>query len=1757
MAKKPLLQAKITKRGILMATVITVIAIGVPLLAGFITRPPSLIWSKDAQVEYSFSVNYTDTSTTFYSNSTNATDYTFTVTYANYSAGIVNASWNARPYGERFYLVYRNLSTLANYTSGMPATGTSNIEGKTVTWLNKTDILGSIALNTTYMKSFIKPGHHYYYLIDNNTGMVVQIGDMNNGQTVMKLAEWPDQYIFNWKYFFAGLVLVGGVILFFSLFSYGTRELKVAPHDRLQDRANNYLSAFLFAGILTAVIIFIGTIVLQAISINWLYGLNSSVTISKSTPKALGSNWQVDSALLQALEWPTLIPVLIVIIGVFASIYPFFDFLHLPKRGADKPMEIHQALDSHVTGRIKFRLNYFFVAGILAVVYILPTYVIYDFLAPKLLMTQSDPTIVPILVIISWFAVPALMFLNYYASIGVSSMFWTGYTKGFKAKDKVENTFNSIIFIIAVILVISATYNFVNVFVEMATGKLTSIISLNPSGGSRFFTTLVEFFITYNFLDFQRPKDLWNFQQFFSVIPFDLLLFFISVCAVGLYGFYSKFLSKEPLNRPVLMTFACYIVAAVGLEVFVNVILRLPNAFANSVFAPIFTNQGNLPYGSTAYNDAYFSSFDTIRLLFFIPYLADKTFMFIFLVYNLLINKRLRENVRERILAIAVQRERIDILSKFTASKDLRTQRIVLENVLRIVKKNPNESGKIAKMVKGVIISEDQTLNALANKVFYFLSTVLPIQDLEPAVLAAITSGPAFVRDAIGENLVKIGKDDPAKLTRLYADIVTSELPDATLEFLAVTLEQLRVIRPDAPSIVLTPFLDLGSDTPRGGGLKILKLFNILNLRDKRGDLIPKLTRIITDKSESQAQDAIELLGTLGASDPDKMSEILARLEELHEKASAPVKKRIIRAEVSFMIAAPDRAGEIFPKLFAFLGDISPEVRGEVNSGLGQMSTIFKKGENFLSIRKIITKQLKDFDEDVRAGGVKALAEVGKANPKLLKEPEFREMLETIINESSDVVRETAVDLFTQFSKAAPSMDIFLLPLRILEDPQDSAKKAHPTALRILNKVIGTFPKDAGIDLVLNPILAYDRKDGKNRVEIAGILQGVARTRPETSERIYPVLQELAKDANEVVAGFAIKGLTEIALAKIANPGLQFSVSVDVLVDNLLGQCKDRRAEALNAAIQSGIKLYGANKTFHSKVYPVFMELVRTSQQTILPQVVPVLTSIVCENKTDYAGKKVAKELLPALLEVMKKAPEEIKNILTAAVDTIVASFSETAKEVSLVLITAANLEKTKEARIMAISALGKFPGATEEPDISFAMVTNTSIIRSRQFRHAAMEAIRDLIAALPPRDKLSSNQKRCLEILTRPMLRWNGFFYIRDIEIEVRKAYAEVLATIGTNQQHFAKKALPLLSILAKDMDASVSLYAAQEFFNIMRQHPETMDVAVHEFPTIVYSPHDATRKLLFDEILALLGKGGKLAQVMPPLIVLAGDENKTIRRNASQEFQAMVNKNPAETAFFTKNLLILARDPHAQMREGAAREITTFVSNHPSEKKTLDVLLQAFLGLARDPVKSVRTAVALRLPEVAKITSPDQVNVIFQTLFRLIREDERTTKNSVVEGFRIITSKYPERNPEVIPDLKQVNAKENLAALDDLIKEITGKEMVQPEDVIKSIIDKVQTWWKSRGKKKTPKASKKPVEGPETPAVKPAKPAEGPKKTPETPAKPVEGPAKPVEPPAKSVEGPSKPADIPPKAGWTTAKPASDASKKEEPKKDEKQGK
>ncbi len=1578
---------------------------------------------------------------------------TFTIVDINQTSGQVNASRDARLKEDFPFLftVEAITSLMSSPTNnGTPAFGTATYSAKNVMWINKTNVLGIDQLNTSYLAYQVNPAHIYSYVIDTQTGIMVHLVDVTTGRTLLTLIQWPDQ-IFNWSTLFSVLAATGAFFLFYGFFRYGTRELRIAPRKTQWDRIRINLSAFMFAIVLTGVVIFIATVVLTAIGENWTVALQIGVpqeSTSATYYRPLEPPWIVEISFVQALKWPNFIAITSILIGVYLCIYPFFDIMSLSQRGADAPMEFQQTLNTYFISKAPGRLNILAAAAVLFGAYILPTYALYAWFSQNVIGFQGILDMALLLTIIAWFSIPALFLLDYYASFGVSSVFWTTLRRGFRARSKMQNTLNRIVFVISTLLLISVAYNFIDVVVDMINAAITNdplnmlpnIVGVNSSN-SQFLIQIIHFFISLNIFGSNTANIQWQFDELMRIFPFDLLFFLVAVCVVGLYGFYSKFLSKEPLNRPALMLFASYIMATVGVNVFLNVILKIPNAFPDGFLLPAFTNPNGYTYGTNEYISAFSHHYDSLRLLFFIPYFLDRVFTFTMVMNNLL-NKRLRDNISERNLAFAVRKDRLDILSKYTISTNPRTQRVVLENAYRILKKSPGEASQIIKIVERFITSEDPTINALANKVLLSLAANIQIQDLEPALLSAIKYPAALVRDAIAETLTQINNDAPIKVRQLFTDIITSELPDTSLEFLANLLKQFRSTQANLPWDTLAPLLDTSANDVRAGTLKILKIFNVLNLKDNLSELLPKLTRIIEDKNESQALDAIEILGTIGASNPAKMDTIIAHLEEIRGKASAPVKKRIVHAETTFIVAAPTRANEIFPKLYAFLGDLSPEVRREVAVGVSITSRLFATTDTFDLIQKTLEKLLSDFDEGVRGEAIKVIGVTYRANPILLRQDsDFAALIEKSIKDPAETVRDKVVDLFVEMASNLPSMAIFTFPLKILENPE--SPESRLTALRILKKIVTSYPRDGGINLILNPVMAIERKSEGIRYEVAGILLGIAQTRSETAGQIYPVLRDLAKDPSEIVAASAIQALGEIALAKIGNRTLAPNVPLHEILDLVINQCSNRKAQALVAAIKSISIIYTQQKDLHAELYPIILKMRYIGITEVLLTAVPLLTDIVCDHKEDYTGQHSIDELLHAFLEIIRGSAPEVHTAVSAALNKIVTSFPETAFEVdnSLRPLAVQGKGQGEEVRVAALTALGRFPGAINDEMVAQVLVRATRAWRSPLTRRTAFEGIQSVFAGFPLKD-LTPAQQKCQDILTTPFSRWQFLLLRLDRSRDVRKAYEDALVTAGNMQKKLATSVFSNLSRMALDKDAEISLAATKGLFDIVRQYPDTVEIATKYLPRIANSRHMNTRSILQEEVKEIVEKTGNLTHLLPIILTLAGDDNLMISRAASQDFQSLAVKRAADIKTIREVLVVMTYFQNYRTRAGAVREIPPFLTSHPEEESFSETLLTHYFGLGRDPDRFVRQQVAVYLLDAIKLAPPTLVNVVFQTLFRLIREDDRVTKNLVADAIRALATKYPERIPEVISDLKRLNRKEQVVTLDDLIREFRSSQ-------------------------------------------------------------------------------------------------------------------
>ena len=181
-------------------------------------------------------------------------------------------------------------------------------------------------------------------------------------------------------------------------------------------------------------------------------------------------------------------------------------------------------------------------SGFLFLLYILPTYFIYSWLRGHIVAWDEVMNMNLLLVAIAWCSIPATFFLNYYASFGITAIFWTSVGRGFRSPKRTDNWKNRVVITIAILILFTTGYNFFTTLYQLIIGQLPSIVLQNPSGG---ITRIIGWFIQNNPLDSNREQSFIGFEQFITVFPLDLLIFFVSVCVVSIFGFYSRFLSRE------------------------------------------------------------------------------------------------------------------------------------------------------------------------------------------------------------------------------------------------------------------------------------------------------------------------------------------------------------------------------------------------------------------------------------------------------------------------------------------------------------------------------------------------------------------------------------------------------------------------------------------------------------------------------------------------------------------------------------------------------------------------------------------------------------------------------------------------------------------------------------------------------------------------------------------------------------------------------------------------------------------------------------------------------------------------------------------------------------------------------------------------------------------------------------------------------------------------------------------------------------
>ncbi|HMF34734.1 MAG TPA: hypothetical protein VKK79_25150, partial [Candidatus Lokiarchaeia archaeon] len=256
------------KREIFLIIYFTLLAFTMANYANNVTASTQT-WSAGQQVAYMLPS----------SDSKHANISIFQIIDINTTTGQVNVSWDARP-KESFPFIFsqQNVTDFLSTSTGAgnPPFGTSTFGKKQVQWINKTNAIAIADLNTSYLAYLIQPTHIYYVLIDQNSGIVVQLGDVTDGTILLQLTQWPDQF-FDWNTLLITIAAVAVFLIFMFTYRFSMRELRISPRNNKFDKVRIQFSAIMFAGVISAVSLFVITIMLSAIGGNWTLALQFGV----------------------------------------------------------------------------------------------------------------------------------------------------------------------------------------------------------------------------------------------------------------------------------------------------------------------------------------------------------------------------------------------------------------------------------------------------------------------------------------------------------------------------------------------------------------------------------------------------------------------------------------------------------------------------------------------------------------------------------------------------------------------------------------------------------------------------------------------------------------------------------------------------------------------------------------------------------------------------------------------------------------------------------------------------------------------------------------------------------------------------------------------------------------------------------------------------------------------------------------------------------------------------------------------------------------------------------------------------------------------------------------------------------------------------------------------------------------------------------------------------------------------------------------
>jgi hypothetical protein len=1450
------------------------------------------------------------------------------------------------------------------------------------------------------------------------------------------------------------------IFVWVKMWKYIRGELKTAPEYHRMQRLRNTGSAIIFSTMVAFSVAFVIALISSTMA------SNAIITLLRFPTDTF---WTVE--LLAAFQFPVFIPATLAIITIFAFFYPFYEYLLLAQPSQEGPMEIQRYLETKFIDRFSPPWSYG-AAMIQIVVIVILTPLITSLIAVK---TWDYPPAISTgwvigLIFMVWVLLGPIFYLNYYGNIGVTQAYFRGRRVEYK-KDKKTKIF----YYFAVFIIISSVYSFIK-YVSILWGEFPTpdyLKSLEDQSG--FIKSLVDV------IKFINPdvtiEELRPTIVFFSIVPVDFLWFIVTTMGFGLYGFYSKFISKEPLNSGKMVLFAAYIICGIAFNIFINIIIQWPWVFPDQAL-PLLGLNLNLqnPLHS-----------NTIIRIFATAILVSKTITIMFLVNNLFLNKEYKQNATEWVLNRAISENDFDTILVYATAKESETRKLVADSVIHFV--SITEKGAISSetsqnitiIIDHLLTDHDPELADYMRKNYDKVILKLGNEALLEGLTKLLQSTEKSKIRQARSVLQQISKEDTDQLFYLNRNLIRADISPRALTEIFDLLQSVDETEHQIVSELVCPFL-----TPQIAHSQQYLVLAILYLIKRRiqsfkadcTNLAPLLTELLHHPDPTIVSHSLDVYSSLAAANPELITDVMIEFNKIDMTESEVIRQKI-GAVVKFCLAKPDWFSQLFEYIEIYLKQDRSNMKSDAALTLGSLSQIISEQTFFEKIYPYFRLLVNDENLAIKQATVSSLIVIAKTRPEIFQAERFQHLFSVLVIDPHVEIRHQIYRFFVQGNPKYLLNDIaaiLSMPLSVairvdlLNTLSSIAEKIAPSIdeLQLISILINQkFVSSELLRAMDIDALQADKSrifGFKRNVDSISVIEATVALLYELcyySPHHYPEVKQFL-EVNTIKAGsLATAKLFEFhcrfALdALIRNSSNPLGITVETTLQLLRNQMYV--VHALGQKIISDFisQVYAHSPRFHLEIIEILNAL---TKQRDVPEsftrktILEVFAKVISDNSDLYFSPYELKNLLtskaetinpfevrfkPYLQQSMKLQDEQVQQGVANALYSIL----ETTGQEKLVraLLFKAIATKHPTTKVTAMKAIISLPIQLDDKPTTGILLKQLGS-KDEAVKAQAIHSLGAIIRTFPtiPERGHSPHRKRVKSLVYRTLFDP----YHPGAPLSVKQAIVDQLGTIALVQPNLPL-CLTIIDRIGLDPSISIAKKAVETFFNYIDLYPTRLnqDLMVI-FRHLVNSPSSEINEMLVNKLIELHAAGERLERLIPSLLTLASSSDQSIRNQSMHAFQEIYLGDPATFDYCLSLIAKLARNRQTGIRQDVA-ELVTRVLLEQSDKLQDNISIFVILqDLARDPEYIIGFAIAENLSSIMPkypTRTNDFLNIIYILLRKTTKSRVNITKHLVI-SLQALARGSPEYIPSLIRSLERFYRKSNEIQLHALIEKLKAQ--------------------------------------------------------------------------------------------------------------------